>query len=265
MLICIIYMKIIHLGNNLTSTWYNKPTDTGLIMNYHALAPKRYKRSVVSGFVHRIYRACSTWENFHDCLTKAKKLLERNQYPPEFYDPIIKDSLNKILGENIEKDQTNTSSDKKKSQNYIMLVQYRGKCTEDYARALHKIGAPCNIVMTLRKLKTVLPSLKPSVEMMLRSGVVYQITCPRCQACYVGQTCRHLHSRFREHVKNQGPLKNHMKNCNTNISEENVKILSSTSKGEAHLLTLEALYIQEIKPSINTKDEYRRRTLTIKL
>ena len=82
-------MKIIHLGNNLTSTWYNKPTDTGLIMNYHALAPKRYKRSVVLGFVHRIYRECSTWENFHDSLTKAKKLLERNQYPPEFYDPII--------------------------------------------------------------------------------------------------------------------------------------------------------------------------------
>ena len=101
--------------------------------------------------------------------------------------------------------------------------------------------------------------------MMLKSNVVYKITCPRCQACYVGQTCRHLHSRFREHVKNQGPLKNHMKLCNTNITEENVKILTSTSKGESRLLTLEALYIQEIKPAINTKDEYRRRTLTIKL
>ena len=33
-------MKIIHKGNTLTSTWYNKPTDTGLIMNYHALASK---------------------------------------------------------------------------------------------------------------------------------------------------------------------------------------------------------------------------------
>ena len=36
----------------LSSTWYNKPTDTGLVLNYHALAPRRYKRSVVSGFVH---------------------------------------------------------------------------------------------------------------------------------------------------------------------------------------------------------------------
>ena len=51
-------MKVMHDRRNgmLSSTWYNKPTDTGLILNYHSLAPKRYKRSVVSGFVHRIYR-----------------------------------------------------------------------------------------------------------------------------------------------------------------------------------------------------------------
>jgi len=32
-----------------------------------------------------------------------------------------------------------------------------------------------------------------------------------------------------------------------------------------HLMTLEALYIKSIKPSINTKDEYRSRALTIKI
>ena len=56
-------MKILHNleSGKLESTWYSKPTDTGLIMNFHALAPKRYKRSVVSGFVYRIHRACSSW------------------------------------------------------------------------------------------------------------------------------------------------------------------------------------------------------------
>ena len=84
-------MKILHDHNTgrLESTWYSKPTDTGLIMNYHTLAPKRYKRSVVTGFVHRIYRACSTWPHFHQSLEKAKRILEKNQYPPAFYDPLI--------------------------------------------------------------------------------------------------------------------------------------------------------------------------------
>ena len=45
-------LQIIHESNELKSTWYNKPTDTGLVMNFFALAPRSYKRSVVQGFVH---------------------------------------------------------------------------------------------------------------------------------------------------------------------------------------------------------------------
>ena len=37
-------LKIINNAGNLTSTWYSKPTDTGLILNYHALAPRRYNK-----------------------------------------------------------------------------------------------------------------------------------------------------------------------------------------------------------------------------
>ena len=60
-------------------------------------------------------------------------------------------------------------------------------------------------------------------------------------------------------------MKQHLENCDTAVSEDDVDILRQTARGESHLLTLEALYIQELKPKINTKDEYRSRTLTIKL
>ena len=89
-------MKIIRNACKLSSTWYCKPTDTGLIMNFHALAPLRYKKSVVCGFVHRIYRACSTWENFHTSLEKAIKILRDNQYPSNFYDPLIRSAIHKL-------------------------------------------------------------------------------------------------------------------------------------------------------------------------
>ena len=36
-------MKIIHNDKKLTSTWYSKTTDTGLTMNFHSLAPIKYK------------------------------------------------------------------------------------------------------------------------------------------------------------------------------------------------------------------------------
>ena len=71
-------------------------------MNFHALAPNKYKRSVVSGFVHRIYRACSDWTLFHQSLDKAKTILQENQYPECFYEPIINDTLTKIIKQNSE-------------------------------------------------------------------------------------------------------------------------------------------------------------------
>ena len=192
-------MKLLHPENgSLSSTWYNKPTDTGLIMNYHSLAPKRYKRSVVSGFVYRIYRACSSWEHFNDSLNKAKRVLEQNQYPPSFYDQIISNTITKLVNNGSKKSERgeDTQSNQIKPKKYPLIVQYRGKCSEDYARALHRCSAPCAVIFTIRKLKTTLPSLKPCIEKMIRSGVVYQIKCPRCNSCYVGQTSRHLQSRF---------------------------------------------------------------------
>ena len=136
--------------------------------------------------------------------------------------------------------------------------------TEHYALDLHKINVPCRVVMTLRKLKTVLPSRKPPVERMLKSNVVYKIVCPRCEACYVGKTSRQLTRRFTEHIGKRGVTKPHMQNCNVVLEEKDIEILGSHSKSETHLLTLEALFINEIKPTLNTKDEYKRRILTLK-
>ena len=54
-------------------------------------------------------------------------------------------------------------------------------------------------------------------------------------------------------------MKSHLSHCHVTMKEEDVEILQSTSRGDAYLLvlTLEALHIQlqELKPTINTKDE----------
>ena len=122
-------------------------------MNYHALAPKWYKHSGISGFVYRIYCAYSSWQNFHDSLGKAKCILEKNQYPPSFYDRIIKQTLDSIIGEVKHPTEKSSIQSNTRSGKVALFIQYRGKCTEDYAHALHKINVPCTIIMTLRKLK----------------------------------------------------------------------------------------------------------------
>ena len=147
------------------------------------------------------------------------------------------------------------------------VVEYRGNVTDNFIKQLKKCDAPVQPIVTLRKLKTILPSLKPAVKKELRSGVIYQISCPGCNACYVGQTSRHLITRFKEHRgKKDGSVKTHFWNCCRKVAGfKNVKILDSTIKSISHLETLEALYIREIKPVLNTKDEFRNRQLLIKI
>ena len=258
-------MKIIRNNCRLSSTWYCKPTDTGLIMNFHALAPLKYKKSVVSGFVHRIFRACSTWENFHQSLEKAMQVLRNNQYPANFYEPLIKSSIEKLYLPRTENEAEEEEGEKSE---HLLFLQYRGKVTEDYVQALRKLKAPCKPILTLRKLKTVLPSLKVQVEKRFQSRIVYKLLCPRCQACYVGQTDRHLLKRFKEHCQPSQPFGKHIRLCGTSPVFEDktyVSVIHSTNRCIPFLETLEALWIREIRPTINTKDEFRKRELTIKL
>ena len=257
-------------NNKLSSTWYQKPTDTGLVMNYHALAPKRYKRSVVAGFVYRIYRACSSWKLFHASLERAKQILEKNQYPPQFYNPIIKQALLKIIKPDGEEVLENAASDEGKEAipRKMIFLQYRGKVTEDFCRELRKCNAPVMPVLTLRKLKTVLPSLKSCVDHRVRSHVVYKITCPRCASRYVGWTSQHTIDRFQQHMKPSQPVGKHVRECGVHKQmnvDEHMEIVEACSRSILFLQTLEAIHQELLRPEINKKEEWRSRELTIKL
>ena len=60
-------------------------------------------------------------------------------------------------------------------------------------------------------------------------------------------------------------MKKHLNDCDIKIDENNIEVVASTARGEGYLMTLEALWIRELNPGINTKDEYRSRTLNIKI
>ena len=51
-------------GRGVTCNWYQKPTDTGTILNYRSSTPRQYKRSVIQGTVIRVFRSTSSWEQF---------------------------------------------------------------------------------------------------------------------------------------------------------------------------------------------------------
>ena len=229
-------------------------------MNYNALAPLRYKRSVVSGVIYRIFYACSNWKNFGESLGKAKRILDNNQYPSAFYEPIIEKTLSRIIENKAKNDDEEEDQEKK-----MFFVQYRGRVTDKFESGLRHIKAPIKFIATINKTKACLHSLKQSIDKSLNSGVVYKLSCPRCPWCYVGQTSRHLITRMKEHNGKSKPVRRHFKACECEFTMDDVQIIKSTSKSMYHLMKLEALLIRSIKPNITTRDEYKRITLSLKI
>ena len=211
-----------------------------------------------------MYRACSHWKYFIASLGKAKDILKRNQYPPQFYDPIIKATIEKLIVPVVNFPDENGERNSK----VMVYVSYRGHLTDIFVKKLKESGAPVQPIITLRKLKTVMPSLKTTTKFESRSRVVYKITCPGCDTCYAAQTRRRLLTRFKEHNYKKTKTKvvyKHFRDCvGSEGTLNDVKILAQTSINLDFLLSLEAMFIREYGPALNVKDEYRSRELTIR-
>ena len=44
-------------------------------------------------------------------------------------------------------------------------------------------------------------NVKDPIPKFLKSFVVYKFVCPGCNACYIGETTRHLSTRIKEHLE----------------------------------------------------------------
>ena len=59
----------------------------------------QYKRNVIEGTLHRVFRSISTWENFDQALEKNRKQWSENQYPKNWLDMVVFETLNMIIEE----------------------------------------------------------------------------------------------------------------------------------------------------------------------
>ena len=257
-------MLLTHEGNSVTSQWFIKPSNSGLILNFYSFAPGRYKRSVVRSMVYRIFNSCSNWSLFHKSAEKGKRILENNQYPVWFYEKVFHETLEKLIRN--EKPKEKMVLDEQVTCKRLFYIQYRGFETIKFIKSLEKVEAPIRPIIVMTKLKSVLPSLKAPMELSIASNVVYKLTCCGCRSTYVGFTTRHLITRKKEHMGKRGIFGKHFKDCQQNIHKKiEMEILKRSHRGMIHLSIMEALCIREHKPDLNKKDEYIHRPLRIRI
>ena len=95
-------------------------------------------------------------------------------------------------------------------------------------------------------------SLKSKCPKLLQSKIVYQFSCSVDQnVVYIGKTKRHFGLRIKEHTSpaSSSAVFGHLSQCQN--CSPNFKILRTCSD-EYELSIMEALYIRECKPILNT-------------
>ena len=151
--------------------WYQKPTDTVTILNFRSCSPIQYKRSVIEGTAHRVFRSTSTWEEYD----KAMKSTVNSDWITNIRKVGRRGLRLKPLKRSSGRAKTKRTWLRKKKPCYynsdsppILMVQYRVNHTQTLAKKVRDI-TNAQIIFTTRKMKTCTPTLKSSLSTELKS------------------------------------------------------------------------------------------------
>ena len=95
----------------------------------------QYKNAAVRGTVHRLFQIAWSRKNFDSDLNQVKRVFETNQYPPAAYNPLIRDSLNRILDRNLKDKVENEKSGPLNT----LFLQYRGTVSDWFKNKIRSI------------------------------------------------------------------------------------------------------------------------------
>ena len=145
---------------------------------------------MIEGTVHRVFRSTSTWEEYEKAMKINREQWLDNHYPETWSSRVTSHTLEKIIREGKNK---KNMAEKKKPSDYssdslpILMVQYSGNHSQTLAKKVRDI-TNAQMIITTRKMKTCIHSLKSSFSSEMKSKVVYRFECCGCKSIYVGQT-----------------------------------------------------------------------------
>jgi hypothetical protein len=254
-------VNIVRTKDGLRLSTYLKPTHTGLYTLWSSFIPTKYKLNLISCLLNRSYSICSTWEAFTTEINIIKNKLLSLEYPSYYIDVAVKNFLRTKHIVDFNDKSKMFGPNKKKV--YIELP-YIGRLSNKLTRELKDLMKSFNcydLRVVLKGVKTTRKLLGKNHKCKLFrsfiSGAVYKINCCSCGAFYVGETKRQVSVRMAEHrlaLRGFGhsSAAEHTFNTKHNMDYDNVCILSR-DLNERRLKIKEALFIKDLKPSLNNQ------------
>jgi hypothetical protein len=178
-------------GETLTTSVYRKNTDSGRTLHYESNHPQQTKRGIVNSLKHRANTHCTTENKRHEEIKKIEKNLKLiNSYPQS----VLKTAKKKnTINKQIEKPLA------------TIVLPYIKKTAEKIRRECSKL----NIRAVFKSSDTIgkrLTKVKPRQQTLETKNCIYSLEC-KCGKKYIGETCRPLEKRIKEHKKNITEMK----------------------------------------------------------
>ncbi|XP_015774439.1 PREDICTED: uncharacterized protein LOC107352642 [Acropora digitifera] len=234
-------------GTELETRVYRKPTNTGVLLHFQSHVDKSYKTGLLKTMLHRAHALSSTTEAFNEECAKLRSIFSRLDYPIG----LVNSTINMFILSKPEKktDDGNTIR---------IVLPFKGQIAANAVRRKlrdlsKKIWVTLQPIFERKKLKQDLKpkEIKPSI--VNRQCVVYKFACDLCDADYGGYTARHLHQRIAEHKYSS--IGKHLLEAHgdKNLLKEGQCRVLKKYHGKFDCLVYEMLFIQELKPSLNTQ------------
>ena len=248
-------VSLIIRDNHIIFDLYRKPSFSGRYLNFWSQHPVCQKRGTVIGLVDRVFHLSDPVfheKNFEFIIN----ILLDNSYPIDFIFRTIRERIKKLFHDSLclerPRDLQNTS--------VFFTVPFVSSISEKFKGITEDLNMRISY-QSLNKLSRFIKVHKDPLPDSSRRNVVYKINCESCDASYVGQTGRQLHTRISEHknqirhnTTNHSVITEHRLNFDHNFAWDKVEILDTEPFYSKRLMS-EMLFIKRQRNSINLQTD----------
>jgi len=267
----------VRLNEDTYDSWvWRKKTHTGVMLNFTAIAPTKWKFGLIICLLNRIWDICSSNVYFEKEVNTLKDMFVSNGYPVQFFNSALARFWN---SKKLDKQDVTTSE----MESIRMKVPFIGPASYKFAKSLSSIfeetfGSKLSPVFTSFKIKNYF-SLKSRTPRFMCSNVVYRFTC-LCDtnSSYIGVTIRPLCIRVDEHLNSNqkstksgdSAIRKHLETCQKCFQEtrlnqmEHFEILRQCSTPYSAKIQ-EALLIKRHNPKLNKQLFNNGASVTLKV
>ena len=257
-------IKVIRVASAFITSVYRKPTFSGVYTNYNSFLPLIYKTGLIRTLLFRLYTICSDWNMVHSEIEHLKSVMKRNAYPDRLIDTTIKRFLCHLF---VNRTATPPQQDSRTFQLYLPFLGTLSSKTEKSINKAFKQYLPTCKVKIITSASVRLKSLfkfKDMIPTYLQSGVVYKFECGICNDTYIGETKRHIKTRYCEQLgfspltgkpskPKPSPVQDHLRSCSNTATPESFTIIGRDSNNW-HLNIKESLFIRKDRPTLNGQE-----------